>query len=490
MRMLSPASFFLAATAVALAGCGEEATLPVAAGTGPNPQLPAPNETLIPTVNIAPAKGWPEGATPKAAAGLQVAAFADGLDHPRWLHVLPNGDVLVAETNAPPKAGGKQRDQGLGHGSADEPAGARRAQRQPHHPAARRRRRRRGREPLGLPRRTVLAVRHGAGRQATSTSPTPTRSCASPTRKARPRSPRPAPRSLTCPAARSTITGPRTSSPARTAASSTRPSARTAMSARTAWRTEEGRAAIWEIDPTTGQHRIFASGLRNPIGMAWEPTTGTLWTAVNERDEIGSDLVPDYMTSVQDGGFYGWPYSYYGQHVDERVEPQQPGSGGQGDRAGLRAGPAHRLARPDLLRPAARCPAVRRAAPSSASMARGTASRTAATRSSSCPSPMASRPAMPVDVLTGFLDGEGNALGRPVGVGRIDKAACWSPTMSATGSGGFRQRRMPAWRRSKKIAGVFSGLWPDPASTTIPFSSYPDLIRASPRGSHEALISV
>src|ERR687897_3757854 len=103
MRMLSPATLFLAATAVALAGCGEEATLPVAAGTGPQPQLPAPNETLIPTVNVAPAKGWPEGGMPRAADGLQVAAFANGLDHPRWLHILPNGDVLVAESNKPPQ---------------------------------------------------------------------------------------------------------------------------------------------------------------------------------------------------------------------------------------------------------------------------------------------------------------------------------------------------------------------------------------------------
>ena len=103
MRMLSPASLFLAATAVALAGCGEEATLPVAAGTGPQPQLPSPNATLIPTVNVAPAKGWPDGGMPAAAAGLAVTAFASGLDHPRWLYVLPNGDVLVAETNAPPK---------------------------------------------------------------------------------------------------------------------------------------------------------------------------------------------------------------------------------------------------------------------------------------------------------------------------------------------------------------------------------------------------
>jgi glucose/arabinose dehydrogenase len=87
---------------------------------------------------------------------------------------------------------------------------------------------------------------------------------------------------------------------------------------------EEGRAAIWEIDPATGRHRVFASGLRNPNGLAWEPESGQLWTAVNERDELGSDLVPDYMTSVRDGGFYGWPYSYFGAHVDTRVDPPRP----------------------------------------------------------------------------------------------------------------------------------------------------------------------
>ena len=86
---------------------------------------------------------------------------------------------------------------------------------------------------------------------------------------------------------------------------------------------EQGRAAIWEVDVASGEHRLYASGLRNPNGLAWAPD-GKLWTVVNERDELGSDLVPDYMTSVEDGGFYGWPYSYYGQHVDERVKPQKP----------------------------------------------------------------------------------------------------------------------------------------------------------------------
>ena len=87
---------------------------------------------------------------------------------------------------------------------------------------------------------------------------------------------------------------------------------------------EVNRAAIWEVETATGRSRIFASGLRNPNGLAWQPQSGALWTTVNERDEIGSDLVPDYMTSVKDGAFYGWPYSYYGQHADTRVKPPRP----------------------------------------------------------------------------------------------------------------------------------------------------------------------
>ena len=96
------------------------------------------------------------------------------------------------------------------------------------------------------------------------------------------------------------------------------------MSARTASTAETNRAAVLEVDRASGTSRVFASGLRNPNGPAWQPQSGALWVAVNERDELGNDLVPDYMTSVKDGGFYGWPYSYYGQHVDSRVEPQRP----------------------------------------------------------------------------------------------------------------------------------------------------------------------
>ena len=193
---------WVGAAALALTACGDIAKLPVAAGTGAQPTLPPPQPTLMPTVNIAPAKGWPPGTMPQAAADLQVTAFANGLDHPRWLLTLPNGDVLVAETNAPPRP-----DDGQG------------------------------------------------------------------------------------------IKG---------------------------WVAETGRAAIWVVDIATGAHRLFASGLRNPNGLAWEPTRGAVWTVVNERDEIGSDLVPDNLTSVRDGAFYGWPYSYYGQHLDARVTPPRP----------------------------------------------------------------------------------------------------------------------------------------------------------------------
>ena len=176
---------------------------------------------------------------------------------------------------------------------------------------------------------------------------------------------------------------------------------------------EEGRAAVWEIDVASGAARVFASGLRNPVGLAWEPTTGALWTAVNERDELGSDLVPDYMTSVQEGGFYGWPYSYYGDHVDTRVEPQRPDLVAQRPRAGLRARPAHRLARPRVER--------RQHRPASATGMfvgqHGSWNRKPASGYKVIFVPFADGmpSGAPVDVLTGFRVGD-ESLGRPVGV--------------------------------------------------------------------------
>ena len=157
--------------------------------------------------------------------------------------------------------------------------------------------------------------------------------------------------------------------------------------------------------------------------MAWEPTTGALWTAVNERDELGSDLVPDYMTSVQDGGFYGWPYSYYGQHVDDAGQAAAARPGGAGDRARLRAGAAHRLAGPDVLRRRGTLPA--QFASGAFVGQHGSWNRKPHSGYKVIFVPFADgKPAgAPVDVLTGFLDAEGNALGRPVGVGRTARAA-------------------------------------------------------------------
>ena len=183
---------------------------------------------------------------------------------------------------------------------------------------------------------------------------------------------------------------------------------------------EERRAAILEIDPANGQSRVFASGLRNPVGMAFEPQTGELWVVVNERDELGSDLVPDYLTSVKDGAFYGWPFSYYGQHVDTRVEPQNP------DMVAKAIVPDYALGNhvaPLGLTFAAGSllPAPYR---SGAFVGEhGSWNRNPRSGYKVVFVPFADgRPAgKPLDVLTGFVDAAGDALGRPVGVA-VDKS--------------------------------------------------------------------
>lgn len=142
---------------------------------------------------------------------------------------------------------------------------------------------------------------------------------------------------------------------------------------------ESGRAAIWEVDLASGAHRVFAAGLRNPNGMPWEPLSGTLLTAVNERDELGSDLLPDYMTTVRDGGFYGWPFSYYGDIVDERVRPGKTRHGGRRTGARLCAGATYRIAGPGGSCRIA-CLHASRKACSWGSTAPGIGARTAATK--------------------------------------------------------------------------------------------------------------
>jgi hypothetical protein len=178
---------------------------------------------------------------------------------------------------------------------------------------------------------------------------------------------------------------------------------------------EEGRAAVWEIDPKTGAHRIFASGLRNPNGPSWAPGTHTLWVAVNERDEIGSDLVPDYITSVKDGGFYGWPFSYYGNHVDSRVKPQNPELVAKAIVPDYAVG-NHVAALGLAFSSDARLGA--QFANGAFVSEHGSWNRDPLSGYKVVFVPFANgKPnGMPVDVLTGFLSPDGKAQGRPVGV--------------------------------------------------------------------------
>lgn len=397
-----------------LVSCGRGARLPVERGMGPNPELPPPSTSLFPTIKVAKAIGWTAGAAPKAASGLEVKAFAGGLDHPRWLHVLPNGDVLVAETNAPhrPLDGGGIR--GLIFKHYQKKAGGA-------VPSANRITLLRDvdgdgiaelktpllenlNSPFGMAlvgntlyiANTDALVRVPYRTGDTRIAATPEKVADLPGGL------------LNHHWTKSLIANP----------SGTRLYVGVGSNSNVAehgMEAEDERAAILEIDPATGMHRVYASGLRNPVGLAWEPVTGLLWTAVNERDELGSDLVPDYMTSVQEGGFYGWPYSYFGQHVDTRVERQRP------DLVAKAIVPDYALG------------------PHTASLGLAWAQGTAlpprydggmfvgqhGSWNRKPPSgyrvifvPFSGgRPSGPaIDVLTGFLDDEGRARGRPVGV--------------------------------------------------------------------------
>jgi len=318
-----PAAACSIGLAMGLAACGEVATLPVSAGTGPRPSLPQPNATLIPTVNIAPAEGWAAGAGPQPAAGMKVVAFARDLDHPRWLLTLPNGDVLVAESNAPPKPEDAQGIKGWVMKLVMKRAGA-------GVPSADRITLLRDTDGDGVAdqRHVLVDGLHSPFGMALVGSQLYVANSDAvvrfPFTVGETRITAPGSTLLALPAGpinhhwtKNLIASADGSKLYVTVGSNSNVAER-------GMEVEEGRAAIWEVDTATGVHRVFAAGLRNPNGLAWEPASGALWTVVNERDEIGSDLVPDYMTSVKDGAFYGWPYSYYGQNVDVRVKPQRP----------------------------------------------------------------------------------------------------------------------------------------------------------------------
>src|SRR5690606_20885734 len=410
-----PGSRLLALLTIGLSACGERATLPVSSGIGPDPALPPPKRTLLPTVQIAKATGWPTGVMPDPAPGLAVSAFAEGLDHPRWPYVLPNGDVLVAETNAPPGRGDPGGIRGWVMKLFMERAGA---------------------AVPSADRITLLRDADGDGAVETRTafleglrSPFGIALVGEhlyvantdalvrfPYREGQTQIDAPGETVVELPAGqinyhwtKNVVASPDGARLYVTVGSNSNVGEKGLAA-------EEGRAAIWEIDRASGAHRIFASGLRNPVGLAFEPETGALWVTVNERDELGSDLVPDYMTAVQDGGFYGWPYSYFGAHVDPRVEPQRPDL-------------VARAIVPDYALGA-------HTASLGLAFANGAASLPEALRNGAFVGQHGSwnrrppagykvifvpfengRPAgAPVDVLTGFLSAEGEARGRPVGV--------------------------------------------------------------------------
>jgi glucose/arabinose dehydrogenase len=400
--------------AVVAAGCGGSARLPLSAGTGPTPTLPPPERSLIPTVQIAPARGWPAGATPTAAPGTAVAAFATGLDHPRWLHVLPNGDVLVAETNGPPRPDATPGIKGWFMRMFMKRAGSA-------VPSANR----------------ITLLRDADGDGVAEVRTAFLEGLMSPFGMAL------AGGDLYVANSDAVVRFPYAEGQTRITAPGTRVAALPAGRINYHWtkslvaspdgrrlyvgvgsnsnvgergmRSEEGRAAIWEIDPATGSHRVFASGLRNPVGMAWEPETGALWAAVNERDELGSDLVPDYMTSVRDGGFYGWPYSYFGANVDTRVKPPRPDLVATALVPDYALGP-HTASLGLAWSAGSTLPAPLRNGMFIGQHGSWNRRPRSGYRVVFVPFAGGKPSGMPVEVLTGFLNERGEALGRPVGV--------------------------------------------------------------------------
>jgi len=417
-HLLLPALAAGAALA-ALAACatGEVIAQSSLPGVGPSPQLPPPEKSWLPTVNIAPAEGWPEGAMPRAPAGFRVTALARGLQHPRWVYTLPNGDVLVAESNSPPPRDGAKNVhaeglRGKAMGWVMKRAGA------------------------GVPsadRITLLRDADGDGVAEVRTvflsglfSPfgmalvgnelfianadgivkVPYQAGQT-TVQARPVKLADLPAGANHHWTKNVIASPDGRKLYATVGSNSNVGDNGMAS-------EEGRAAIWEIDRATGAKRLFASGLRNPNGLGWEPQTRTLWTVVNERDELGSELVPDYLTSVREGAFYGWPWSYWGRNVDTRVQPPNPDMVAKAVVPDFGLG-AH-VAPLGLAFSDARMPA--NFASGAFIGQHGSWNRKPLAGYNVVFVPFANgRPAgAPVEFLAGFLNDKGRAYGRPVGV--------------------------------------------------------------------------
>ena len=304
-----------------LAACSNQNPAPPDTQYGANPQLPAPQQYLLPPMSVPSAVGWKPGEAPSVPAGLQIQALATGFEHPRIVYPLPNGDVLVVETNGPgtqpyrPKDYVQSKVKNIA--GAGAPGGNRitllRDANGDGRPELRTIFLDRLHSPFGITlvgdqlyvanTDAILAFRYTPGEtRITSPGVQLTDLPAGPIDHHWTKS----------------LTASPDESKLYVGVGSNSNITENGIAV------EDGRAAIWEVDRATGAKRIYASGTRNPTGVAFEPQTGQLWAIVNERDEIGPDLVPDYLTSVRQGAFYGWPYSYWGRHVDIRVHPQRP----------------------------------------------------------------------------------------------------------------------------------------------------------------------
>jgi glucose/arabinose dehydrogenase len=404
------------AAASAAAVAADAAT---AAEYGPNPALPSPQKSLVPTLHIAKAQPWSGGAMPVAAAGLRVAPLAQDLDHPRWLYVLPNGDVLVAESDAPVKPDDAKGVSGEVHklvmkraGSGDRPSANRITLLRDTAGDGRHVERHifvQGlNSPIGMAliggeffvadTDAVLAFPYKPGQTELQGTP----------RKV-----------VDLPAGAinhhwtKSLLSSKDGAKLYVGVGSNSNAGENGIDA------EHERNAVWEIDPDSGNHRVYANGLRNPVGLALEPTSGALWVSVNERDELGDHLPPDYMTAVHDGGFYGFPYSYYGQHVDERVKPQNP------DLVAKAIAPDYALGAHTASLGLCWSGGEKLAPRFQHGMFVGQhGSWNRKTRSGYkvvfVDFQGAKPRGLPIDVLSGFLDAKGHAQGRPVGVA-IDK---------------------------------------------------------------------
>jgi glucose/arabinose dehydrogenase len=420
MRKSPLLAILAAALALPLGSCNPDPqdTVTAAQSYGPAPILRPPEKSLIPVVNIAPAASWPEGQKPKAADGMSVNAFATGLDHPRTVYVLPNGDVLVAESNAPPKPEDAKGIKGFVYKEVQKWAGA---------------------GVLSANRITLLRDANGDGVAETRSifisglnSPFGMALVGDefyvansdaivkfPYHTGDTKIDAPGVKVADLPAGpiNHHWTKDLTASPDGSKLYATVGS--NSNAAENGIDAEKDRAAVLEIDRGSGRWRVFASGLRNPNGPSWNPGTGELWVAVNERDELGNDLVPDYMTSVKDGGFYGWPYSYYGQTLDDRVKPQRPDLVEKAIKPDYALG-AHTASLGLTFDTADLFPQDMKGGAFIGQHGSWNRKPRSGYKVIFVPFRDGKPSGEPRDILTGFLNDKGDAQGRPVGV-RIDK---------------------------------------------------------------------